>query len=170
MLGLLAPLINVGHHTTQETARCNHGYFDVWDTCLSDTSIRSSSKLEAVVLYFHLARADTWVKRLIESTDEAALTALNYCKAHVHMHTATNSCILTFLCAFPVLSSSVQKKSRVESEGEGSAVEIIENHPYKQDSGEQGQYTHKIYHIERHIPKWCRSLVPKDALEVGTPT
>ena len=64
------------------------------------------------------------------------------------------------------LSFSVQKKSRVESEGEGSAVEIIENHPYKQDGGEQGQYTHKIYHIERHIPKWCRSLVPKDALEV----
>ena len=61
----------------------------------------------------------------------------------------------------------MQKKSRVESEGEGSAVEIIENHPYKQDGGEQGQYTHKIYHIERHIPRWCRSLVPKDALEVG---
>ena len=57
----------------------------------------------------------------------------------------------------------------MESEGEGSAVEIIENHPYRDDNtGEEGQYTHKIYHIERHIPKWCRSMVPKEAMEVCT--
>ena len=61
----------------------------------------------------------------------------------------------------------MQKKSRVESEGEGSGVEIIDNHPYRNDAtGEEGQFTHKIYHIERHIPKWCRSMVPKEALEV----
>ena len=45
-----------------------------------------------------------------------------------------------------------QKKSREESHGAGSGVEIIENQPYKEGPGGNGQYTYKIYHIGSHLP------------------
>ncbi len=38
----------------------------------------------------------------------------------------------------------LQKKSREESEGEGSAVEILENHPYEDGPNGSGQYTYKV--------------------------
>ena len=38
----------------------------------------------------------------------------------------------------------LQKKSREESEGEGSAVEILENHPYNDGLNGSGQYTYKV--------------------------
>lgn len=61
---------------------------------------------------------------------------------------------------------SLQKKSREESEGEGSGVEILENRPYTDGPGGSGQYTHKVYHIGQHIPSWFRSILPKAALRV----
>ncbi|KTF93393.1 hypothetical protein cypCar_00026621, partial [Cyprinus carpio] len=61
---------------------------------------------------------------------------------------------------------SLQKKSREESEGEGSGVEIMENRPYTDGPGGSGQYTHKVYHIGQHIPSWFRSILPKAALRV----
>ncbi|XP_026877250.2 membrane-associated phosphatidylinositol transfer protein 2 isoform X3 [Electrophorus electricus] len=60
----------------------------------------------------------------------------------------------------------IQKKSREESEGEGSGVEILENRPYTDGPGGSGQYTHKVYHIGQHIPSWFRSILPKAALRV----
>ncbi len=60
----------------------------------------------------------------------------------------------------------MQKKSREESEGEGSAVEILENHPYTEGPNGAGQYTYKVYHIGRHLPTWFRGIAPKTALEV----
>lgn len=60
----------------------------------------------------------------------------------------------------------LQKKSREESCGEGSGVEILENKPYKDGPGGSGQYTHKVYHIGMHIPSWFRSILPKAALRV----
>uniref|UniRef100_A0A672NK82 Phosphatidylinositol transfer protein membrane associated 2 n=1 Tax=Sinocyclocheilus grahami TaxID=75366 RepID=A0A672NK82_SINGR len=60
----------------------------------------------------------------------------------------------------------IQKKSREESEGEGSGVEILENRPYRDGPGGSGQYTHKVYHIGQHIPSWFRSILPKAALRV----
>uniref|UniRef100_A0A3B1JPX8 Phosphatidylinositol transfer protein membrane associated 2 n=1 Tax=Astyanax mexicanus TaxID=7994 RepID=A0A3B1JPX8_ASTMX len=60
----------------------------------------------------------------------------------------------------------IQKKSREESEGEGSGVEILENRPYTDGPGGIGQYTHKVYHIGQHIPSWFRSILPKAALRV----
>uniref|UniRef100_A0A674N131 Phosphatidylinositol transfer protein membrane associated 2 n=1 Tax=Takifugu rubripes TaxID=31033 RepID=A0A674N131_TAKRU len=60
----------------------------------------------------------------------------------------------------------IQKKSREESCGEGSGVEILENKPYKDGPGGSGQYTHKVYHIGMHIPSWFRSILPKAALRV----
>ncbi|KAK1806789.1 hypothetical protein P4O66_005273 [Electrophorus voltai] len=60
----------------------------------------------------------------------------------------------------------VQKKSREESCGEGSGVEILENRPYTNGPGGSGQYTHKVYHIGMHIPGWFRSILPKAALRV----
>ncbi|XP_048100485.1 membrane-associated phosphatidylinositol transfer protein 2-like [Alosa alosa] len=60
----------------------------------------------------------------------------------------------------------IQKKSRDESCGEGSGVEIMENRPYTDGPGGAGQYTHKVYHIGQHIPGWFRSILPKAALRV----
>ncbi|XP_067378423.1 membrane-associated phosphatidylinositol transfer protein 2-like isoform X2 [Channa argus] len=60
----------------------------------------------------------------------------------------------------------IQKKSRDESCGEGSGVEILENKPYTDGPGGKGQYTHKVYHIGMHIPSWFRSILPKAALRV----
>ena len=45
-----------------------------------------------------------------------------------------------------------QKKSREESTGAGSGVEIVQNEPYEQGPGGKGQYTYKIYHIGSHLP------------------
>ncbi|XP_036616259.1 membrane-associated phosphatidylinositol transfer protein 2 isoform X5 [Trichosurus vulpecula] len=60
----------------------------------------------------------------------------------------------------------IQKKSREETCGEGSGVEILENRPYTDGPGGAGQYTHKVYHIGMHIPSWFRSILPKAALRV----
>ncbi|XP_024909010.1 membrane-associated phosphatidylinositol transfer protein 2-like isoform X4 [Cynoglossus semilaevis] len=60
----------------------------------------------------------------------------------------------------------IQKKSREESCGEGSGVEILENKPYTDGPGGNGQYTHKVFHIGKHIPSWFRSILPKAALRV----
>uniref|UniRef100_A0A8C9ELW8 Phosphatidylinositol transfer protein membrane associated 1 n=1 Tax=Pavo cristatus TaxID=9049 RepID=A0A8C9ELW8_PAVCR len=60
----------------------------------------------------------------------------------------------------------IQKKSREESSGEGSGVEILANRPYSDGPGGSGQYTHKIYHVGSHIPSWFRALLPKAALQV----
>lgn len=59
-----------------------------------------------------------------------------------------------------------QKKSREESSGEGSGVEILANRPYSDGPGGSGQYTHKVYHVGSHIPGWFRALLPKAALQV----
>uniref|UniRef100_A0A3B5MVM4 Phosphatidylinositol transfer protein N-terminal domain-containing protein n=1 Tax=Xiphophorus couchianus TaxID=32473 RepID=A0A3B5MVM4_9TELE len=58
------------------------------------------------------------------------------------------------------------KKSREESCGEGSGVEILENKPYEDGPGGSGQYTHKVYHIGKHIPSWFCAILPQAALRV----
>ncbi|KAB0400288.1 hypothetical protein E2I00_018298 [Balaenoptera physalus] len=60
----------------------------------------------------------------------------------------------------------INKKSRNETFGEGSGVEILENRPYTDGPGGSGQYTHKVYHVGMHIPSWFRSILPKAALRV----
>nr|XP_022338913.1 protein retinal degeneration B-like isoform X2 [Crassostrea virginica] len=60
----------------------------------------------------------------------------------------------------------IQRKSREESHGEGSGVEIIENEPYENGPGGKGQYTYKIYHVGSHLPGWFRAILPKSALRV----
>lgn len=65
-----------------------------------------------------------------------------------------------------VVLLSPQKKSRNETYGEGSGVEILENRPYTDGPGGSGQYTHKVYHVGMHIPGWFRSILPKAALRV----
>jgi hypothetical protein len=47
---------------------------------------------------------------------------------------------------------ALQKKSREESKGAGSGVEILVNEPYDDGPGGHGQYTHKIYHVGSHLP------------------
>lgn len=65
-----------------------------------------------------------------------------------------------------LLCPGLQKKSREESSGEGSGVEILANRPYTDGPGGSGQYTHKVYHVGSHIPGWFRALLPKAALQV----
>ncbi|KAK7871835.1 hypothetical protein R5R35_006433 [Gryllus longicercus] len=60
----------------------------------------------------------------------------------------------------------IAKKSREESKGQGSGVEILVNEPYTDGPGGSGQYTHKIYHVGSHLPGWFKSLLPKSALTV----
>lgn len=61
----------------------------------------------------------------------------------------------------------IAKKSREESKGAGSGVEILINEPYQEGpGGKGGQYTRKIYHIGSHLPGWFKSLLPKSALTV----
>lgn len=61
----------------------------------------------------------------------------------------------------------IAKKSREESSGEGSGVEILVNEPYENGPGGKGQYTQKIYHVGSHLPGWFKSLLPKSALTVS---
>lgn len=67
---------------------------------------------------------------------------------------------------FILFTRNIQKKSRDESKGHGSGVEIIINEPYEDGPGGKGQYTRKIYHIGSHLPGWIKSLMPKSALTV----
>lgn len=60
----------------------------------------------------------------------------------------------------------IAKKSREESKGAGSGVEILVNEPYEDGPGGCGQYTHKIYHVGSHLPGWFKALLPKSALTV----
>ena len=64
---------------------------------------------------------------------------------------------ILFIC-----SLFFQKKSRQESSGAGSGVEIIVNEPYVDGPGGDGQYTQKVYHIGSHLPSksklYCYTL------------
>ncbi len=62
---------------------------------------------------------------------------------------------------------TIQKKSRIESVGAGSGVEIIENSPFE-DATSKGQYTLKVYHVDERLPSSLKTvtklLFPKSAL------
>ena len=45
-------------------------------------------------------------------------------------------------------------------------MEILENTPYTNGPGGNGQYTKKIYHIGNHLPSWLKAILPKAALRV----
>lgn len=75
-------------------------------------------------------------------------------------HQGARASLTLSLCRF------LQKKSREESCGEGSGVEILENKPYEDGPGGSGQYTHKVYHIGKHIPSWFCAILPQAALRV----
>ncbi|CAD5221268.1 unnamed protein product [Bursaphelenchus xylophilus] len=59
----------------------------------------------------------------------------------------------------------IQKKSRLDSSGAGSGVEILTNEPYEDGPGGKGQYTFKIYHVGNKIPTWIRNILPSSAME-----
>ncbi|CAG2110544.1 unnamed protein product [Medioppia subpectinata] len=61
----------------------------------------------------------------------------------------------------------IAKKSKEESQGTGSGVEIIVNEPYDNGPGGSGQYTSKIYHVGYHLPGWLKALLPKSVQTVG---
>jgi len=59
-----------------------------------------------------------------------------------------------------------QKKSREESSGTDSGIEILINEPYENGPGGSGQYTKKVYYVLSHLPGWIRALLPKTALTI----
>lgn len=86
---------------------------------------------------------------------------------------------------------SVAEASKNETGG-GEGVEVLKNEPYEKEDGEKGQYTHKIYHLQRYahyhqdlcarcfnwcllfclyfscskVPGFVRMLAPSSALKV----
>lgn len=48
---------------------------------------------------------------------------------------------------------AVAEASKNETGG-GEGVEVLVNEPYEKD-GEKGQYTHKIYHLQRWAAQQC---------------
>ena len=61
----------------------------------------------------------------------------------------------------------IAKKSKEESKGAESGVEIVINEPYTNGpGGKGGQYTKKLYYIGSHLPTWVRSILPTTALVV----
>lgn len=77
------------------------------------------------------------------------LTVEEYRIAQLYMIAVGESRPITFFNE----SSRLQKKSRTDSTGAGSGVEIIKNEPYVDGpNGTNGQYTYKIYHIGNHLP------------------
>lgn len=64
----------------------------------------------------------------------------------------------------PFVGYKMQKKSREESSGAGSGVEILINEPYENGPGGNGQYTRKIYHVGSHLPGWIKGKFEKKKL------
>lgn len=74
---------------------------------------------------------------------------------------------------------SVAEASKNETGG-GEGVEVLKNEPYEKD-GEKGQYTHKIYHLQRWASvhwnlcmrvievnaEWTRSFSPRRSLKLA---
>uniref|UniRef100_A0A3B3CKY6 Phosphatidylinositol transfer protein alpha isoform n=1 Tax=Oryzias melastigma TaxID=30732 RepID=A0A3B3CKY6_ORYME len=59
---------------------------------------------------------------------------------------------------------AVAEASKNETGG-GEGVEVLVNEPYE-ESGEKGQYTHKVYHLQSKVPPLIRALAPKGSLEI----
>ncbi|XP_015674200.1 phosphatidylinositol transfer protein beta isoform isoform X2 [Protobothrops mucrosquamatus] len=49
--------------------------------------------------------------------------------------------------------------------GGGEGIEVLKNEPY-QHEGEQGQYTHKIYHLQSKVPGFIKMFAPEGSLVV----
>lgn len=56
---------------------------------------------------------------------------------------------------------SVAEASKNETGG-GEGVEVLVNEPYENE-GERGQYTHKIYHLQRYVRRFIprAGMVPR---------
>jgi hypothetical protein len=63
------------------------------------------------------------------------------------------------------LYSVAKTSSQETSNGEG--VEVLVNEPYtNEQTGERGQYTHKIYHVGSRLPGWVKAFIPGSALKL----
>uniref|UniRef100_A0A915L7P2 Phosphatidylinositol transfer protein n=1 Tax=Romanomermis culicivorax TaxID=13658 RepID=A0A915L7P2_ROMCU len=63
---------------------------------------------------------------------------------------------------------SVAEASKNETGG-GEGIEVLKNEPYKgvpllNGRFNDGQFTHKIYHLQSKVPWWVRKLAPKGSL------
>jgi len=59
------------------------------------------------------------------------------------------------LYAFAILSK--------EESGDGEGVEVIKNEPFEDENG-KGQYTYKVYHVNKRLPTWLSKLIPNSSL------
>ncbi|RDD46497.1 Phosphatidylinositol transfer protein alpha isoform [Trichoplax sp. H2] len=50
--------------------------------------------------------------------------------------------------------------------GGGEGVEILVNEPFENDELGKGQYTHKIYHLAKKVPRFIQMLAPRGSMEM----
>lgn len=62
------------------------------------------------------------------------------------------------------LNYTTNKRSRDET-GSGEGIEYLKNEPYD-DGTEKGQYTHKVLHFSKRVPKVIRWALPKKYLSM----
>eukprot|EP00741_Cyanophora_paradoxa_P025046 tig00000339_g24177.t1 len=59
----------------------------------------------------------------------------------------------------------VAKTSRAETK-HGEGVEVLKNEPYEDEKHGKGQFTHKIIHVGKRLPKWIKAFIPSSALQI----
>jgi len=59
----------------------------------------------------------------------------------------------------------LQKKSK-EATGGGEGFQILVNEPYVDEQGNTGQYTHKVIHLHKSLPRLASAILPSKALVV----
>jgi len=52
-----------------------------------------------------------------------------------------------------------------ENTGSGDGIEVVKNEPYERD-GERGQYTNKMYHLNKKVPGWMAAMAPTGSLKL----
>lgn len=58
---------------------------------------------------------------------------------------------------------TVAERSKQETAGD-SGIEILENKPYEKEA-ENGQYTHKIYHLGSKVPRALNAIAPASSMK-----
>ncbi|KYR02124.1 phosphatidylinositol transfer protein [Tieghemostelium lacteum] len=62
--------------------------------------------------------------------------------------------------------SYMTNRKTKENSGVQLDVKYLKKHSYKSDSGENGEYTHKIFAIKKSLPKFAVAILPKSALSI----
>jgi len=59
----------------------------------------------------------------------------------------------------------IARASRLESQSESGAIEVLENKTFDNEMG-KGIFTHRLIYIARQLPEWVQRILPGKALQV----